>query len=444
MKIKNNIRWFGFLMMMILIGSLSASASVPKRVTYHGMLKDSSGSFLTGTYDMNFRIYNVATSGTALWTETQVDVSVSSGRFTVELGSETALNLDFSQGYWLSVEIESDGEMTPRQKLTSVGYAYMAEQVVNAFTQEDHDALSHKSIAGVKSNSSNIAKTNFKLDAYTQASANSMGDMIVDVFNDDSGIDAANSSGYQWRDDPNYDVKVQSSESDATGSGTPSASSEWNTSNYAVSKAVDNSASTNWLSSAVPSSSVPQWWQYDFGSGNAKTIVKFTLQHGADGNPAYYMPKDFTFQGSNDASSWTTLDSPASQTNWSSQEKRTFAFANSTAYRYYRIHIIAKESGGEGVVIGEVELMEVTSATASVVSTGFTEPVVPKEAMVIVDETLNTGTITYHVSRDDGTTWTQVDKDTVVDITSQPTGTELRWKADITGDAELNSIAVAV
>jgi hypothetical protein len=84
------------------------------------------------------------------------------------------------------------------------------------------------------------------------------------------------------------------------------------------------------------------------------------------------------------------------------------------------------------------------SGTATVISNAYSEPTAPAEAIVIADETLNTGAITYYVSRDSGTTWTQCTKETLTSISSQPTGTQLKWKAVISGDAELNSIAVAV
>ena len=64
--------------------------------------------------------------------------------------------------------------------------------------------------------------------------------------------------------------------------------------------------------------------------------------------------------------------------------------------------------------------------------------------MLMADETLGTGAITYYVSRDNGTTWTVCTKETVTSISSQPSGTQLKWKAVITGNAELNAIAVAV
>lgn len=68
-------------------------AAVPKLLTYQGLLKDSAGNFLTGTYSMTFKIYDAATAGTELWSETQSTVSVSSGRFTVQLGVNGLLKI---------------------------------------------------------------------------------------------------------------------------------------------------------------------------------------------------------------------------------------------------------------------------------------------------------------------------------------------------------------
>jgi Neuraminidase (sialidase) len=90
------------------------------------------------------------------------------------------------------------------------------------------------------------------------------------------------------------------------------------------------------------------------------------------------------------------------------------------------------------------EYSSTVSGTAMVISNAYSEPVAPTEAMVIADETLNGGTITYYVSRDNGTTWTTCTKETMTNISSQPSGTQLKWKVTMTGNAELNAIAVAV
>jgi len=84
-----------------------------------------------------------------------------------------------------------------------------------------------------------------------------------------------------------------------------------------------------------------------------------------------------------------------------------------------------------------------SGGTGTVISINYPSTTgVPTKGMIIADETLNSGTITYSVSRDDGTTFTTVTKETLTDISAQPSGTSMRWKAVITGDAELNDIAL--
>lgn len=444
-------KWFSVLLLVFFMieqvaGVPLVHAAVPKLVTYQGILKDSANSYLTGTYSVTFRIYEAATGGTAVWTETQSSVSATSGRFSVQLGSTTALNLDFAKDYWLSVQVGTDTEMTPRQRLTSVGYAFMAERVVNGFTQAQHDALSHKNIEGVRENTVNIGKTNFKLDAYSLASANNMGDLIVDSFNDSTGISSGSSSSYTWRGSPNYDVVVYSTYDDQSGAGTATASGSYS-GNWPA-KAFDNIAhsSNEWSSDSVPSASSPSWLQYDFGSGVTKKITRYTLAN-AEGY-AYNRsraPRDWTFEGSNDGSSWTVLQTQ-SGVSWDCDTcTKAFDVSNNTSYRYYRIKITANNGGPTFVEVAEVELMaQTTSGNATVVSIAYSEATAPTEAMVIADETLYTGTITYSVSRDNGTTWTQCTKETVTSISSQPSGTQVRWRAVITGNAELNAIALAL
>src|SRR3989338_7704241 len=147
---RKSLSIFSLLILLFGFASSHVEASVPKLLTYQGILKDSSGNFLTGTYSMTFRIYGAATGGSNLWSETQSSVSVSSGRFSVILGSATDISLTFDQDYWLSVQVGSDVEMTPRQRLTSAGYAVMAEDVTGGkLTVSAHASDSHMSIEGV-------------------------------------------------------------------------------------------------------------------------------------------------------------------------------------------------------------------------------------------------------------------------------------------------------
>ena len=110
-----------------LLGAGMVSAQIPQLIRYQGTLVDANNVPLEGTYTLTFRLYEATTGGTALWTETQTAIPISRGVFNVLLGQATPLNLTFEKDYWLSTQVGTDVEMTPRQRLTSVPYAYRAQ-----------------------------------------------------------------------------------------------------------------------------------------------------------------------------------------------------------------------------------------------------------------------------------------------------------------------------
>jgi hypothetical protein len=100
--------------------------SIPAQINYQGQLTDSSGNAVAdGTYSIMFNIYNAATGGTALWTETQPAVAVSKGLFNAQLGSVAALSTisNVNQALWLGVTVGTDSEMTPRHAILPSLYA---------------------------------------------------------------------------------------------------------------------------------------------------------------------------------------------------------------------------------------------------------------------------------------------------------------------------------
>lgn len=95
---------------------------------------------------------------------------------------------------------------------------------------------------------------------------------------------------------------------------------------------------------AWPFGSASNWWMYDFGTAG-KRIVKYTYY--AVAGSAFYrspnkLPREYpyapstgwTFQGSADGVSWNTLDTVAG---YSAGTKVVRTFANTVAYRYYRM-----------------------------------------------------------------------------------------------------------
>jgi hypothetical protein len=116
------------LIILVFLAGLSL-AEIPKMINYQGMVTDGEGAPLGGSFYMSFRIYtdSTSTSPTYLrWNETHGSVEVRDGLFNVILGSETVggINLDFSEEYWLEVQVDAD--TMPRIRFTSVGYAYRA------------------------------------------------------------------------------------------------------------------------------------------------------------------------------------------------------------------------------------------------------------------------------------------------------------------------------
>ena len=68
----------------------------------------------------------------------------------------------------------------------------------------------------IDKNTVNIAKTNFKVMAYNTAARYELKDMFLDVYSDDTGIDAGKSSSYTWRGSANYDVVISTPGTQAT------------------------------------------------------------------------------------------------------------------------------------------------------------------------------------------------------------------------------------
>jgi len=108
-----------------------------------------------------------------------------------------------------------------------------------------------------------------------------------------------------------------------------------------------------------------QWWEansktgwisLDLGSGNYYSVSSYDVQMPSP----YYLnrcPKDWTFEGSNDNSSWNVVDTVTGETGWSIGELRTYTCdVTGTGYRYYRMNISANNGNSSFVLIGELNI----------------------------------------------------------------------------------------
>ena len=119
----SHLKYMRYLVLILTMLSLQTQAAIPNSIDYQGYLTDSSGAPLTNTVSINFLLYSAATGGTPVWSETQL-VTVTKGLFKVKLGTGTALPaVLFDNPIWLGINVAGDGEMSPRNELSSAPYA---------------------------------------------------------------------------------------------------------------------------------------------------------------------------------------------------------------------------------------------------------------------------------------------------------------------------------
>ncbi len=113
----------------------TAHAGVPGVLTEQGRLTDSNGQPVSGSVLLSFAIYASPTGGSPIWQETQT-VSLDDGYFSARLGEITGIDSTVFDGAtrYLGITVGNDGEMTPRQVITSVPYALMAGNATGDIT----------------------------------------------------------------------------------------------------------------------------------------------------------------------------------------------------------------------------------------------------------------------------------------------------------------------
>ncbi len=122
--------WKALLILTAALQAHAAYGAVPHHINYQGYLTNNEGEPYNGVRNFVFGIYSSLTGGTPVWTEMHNDVPVTGGLFNVILGSNSPLDLNFSQTFYLGIAVQGE-ILSPRQQLTSVGQAYNAGDVYN-------------------------------------------------------------------------------------------------------------------------------------------------------------------------------------------------------------------------------------------------------------------------------------------------------------------------
>lgn len=114
------------------------AAEPPRTIAFQGVLKDANGKPVTTTKSVTFTLYDAATEGNAVWTETKDITPSAGGLFTTALGSKEPLTgIPFYYAYWVGVTINPDIEMVPRTAMHSVPYALALPE----FTLDTHNRM---------------------------------------------------------------------------------------------------------------------------------------------------------------------------------------------------------------------------------------------------------------------------------------------------------------
>ncbi|GAI32335.1 unnamed protein product, partial [marine sediment metagenome] len=109
------------------------------------------------------------------------------------------------------------------------------------------------------------------------------------------------------------------------------------------------------------------WIKYELPS--AKVVAKYTIT--SQNFLTDETLRDWTFEGSNNNVNWTVLDRRTGQNGniyfvqekfdvpgWTPLEKRTFTFANTIAYKYYRINVSKNNGSPDAIGATEIEMIE--------------------------------------------------------------------------------------
>ncbi len=130
---------------LIFACSLMNVYAAPDLVNYQGKLTDNNGYPLDGTYGIVFKIYDVVTGGTEIWTQTINPVTVTHGHFNVILsnGITNAFSGD-TRYIGLTVPAISATEISPRQQILSTPFAIRADYASSAGVTADNSVTSEK------------------------------------------------------------------------------------------------------------------------------------------------------------------------------------------------------------------------------------------------------------------------------------------------------------
>jgi hypothetical protein len=123
--------------------SVAVAEEIPSLVTFAGRLTDGTGWGKSTVVAMTVRVYGQAEGGAALWESAFAEVAISDGHFSLFLGDGADPQVPEApavplksvvlakDALWLAVSVNGGEELLPRTEVTSVPYAFKAQEVVS-------------------------------------------------------------------------------------------------------------------------------------------------------------------------------------------------------------------------------------------------------------------------------------------------------------------------
>ncbi|MDR3709939.1 MAG: IPT/TIG domain-containing protein [Capsulimonadaceae bacterium] len=142
--------------------------------------------------------------------------------------------------------------------------------------------------------------------------------------------------------------------SDTAPSGTASGSSNYSGTDF-YEAFTGNLTPSGWSNAFFLNGTTTGWLQYQFPSAVLATSYGISGNGGSGYNTARN-PSAWTFEGSNDGSTWTTLDTRTGISTLATGTLSVFSFTNTTAYAYYRLNITANNGGDGYTGIGQLQI----------------------------------------------------------------------------------------
>ncbi|MBT5910414.1 MAG: tandem-95 repeat protein, partial [Opitutae bacterium] len=132
-------------------------------------------------------------------------------------------------------------------------------------------------------------------------------------------------------------------------------------------KAFDDNTSTVWMPKQLALPNVYLQWQFT----NPVQVNEYKIMVG-DVSAEKRSPKDFTLQGSNDGSSWSSLATENNETGWGADEVRSYSVDSPALYTNYKLLISAAEGTDTYLGLREIELWSGSKGSSAVLSANLT------------------------------------------------------------------------